>query len=182
MNAISVGYRFSREELSTMLQALRIDGLPGAPLGPVDKDTADRVLAGLSRDGMTMLADGTLYIDRLIGCLLRSAAEAVGAVALTDGSRTDVLWRAPKLLILGDFPGQGECSLTPLADEASATAALADAVCRLQRPLWGMNVFIPERRFTAEADDPASGEEIAAGVMALMAGEDPEPPGGGIFA
>ena len=170
MNAISIGYRFSRDELSTLLQALRIDGLPGAPLRPVDGSAAHDVLDRLCGEGMVMLADDTLYIDKLIGYLLRAAAGAGSAVALTDASRTNVLWKTDRLLILGDFPAEGECTLTPLQDDDSAQVALTDAICRMNRPLWAMSIFAPDRRFSVPEGNPLSEGQIALEVMALMQG------------
>lgn len=169
MNAISIGYRFSRDELCALLQAMQINGLPGAPLSPVDADTAARVLDRFAGEGIAVVADGTLYIDKLVGYLLRAAANATKAVALTDGSRTAVLWNADRLLILGDFPDHGECALTPLQNEETAKAALVDVICRMLRPLWAINVYASDRRETLSPDSSLSEEQIAVNAMALMA-------------
>ena len=171
MNAVFVSYRFSRVELSTLLQAMRIGSLPGAPLNPVDEATASETLKHICDEGRAMIADETLYVDKLIGYLLRSAAQSKSAVALTDGSRTAVLWAAEKLYILGDFPEQGECALTPLQDMEAVHAALADALCRMSRPIWALSVFTPDRRDSIPADSPLTGPEAALRMAALL---DPE--------
>ena len=168
MNAISVGYRFSREELSTLLQALRIGALPGAPLNPVDQDTAERILQRLTDEGMAVFADGTLYVDKLIGYLLRATAGAASAAALTDGSRTAVLWVTDQMFVLGDFPASGECSLTPLQDAEAALSALTDMVCRLPRPLWGVSVFDTDRSVDVPENSLQSGRDIALSIMQLL--------------
>lgn len=168
MNAISVGYRFSRDELSTLLQAMRIDGLPGAPLVPVDKETARRVLDRLASEGLAMVAGDTLYIDKLIGFLLNACAQSRSAVAITDKARTDVLWQSDKLMILGDFAPDGECALTPLQDVYAAQATLYDALLRMNRPLWVMNVFTPDQRFSISPDSSHSEKRIVADAMELL--------------
>ena len=168
MNALTVGYRFSRTELSTLLQALRIGALPGAPLTPVDADAAGEALQRLSDEGMVMLVDGTLYIDRLIDYLLRAAAGSRSAAALTDGKRTLVLWKAERMYLLGDFPEQGDCSLTPLQNAESAQTALADAILRTARPLWAISVSAPERRINVPEDSKLRDREIACSLMELL--------------
>lgn len=168
MNAISVSYRFTRQELSTLLQALRLGALPGAPLSPVDEDTASHVLKRFSDEGMAMVIDGTLYVDRLTDYLLRAAADAKSAVVITDSSRSLVLWAARKLYILGDFPEQGECALTPLQDMESVQAALEDGIRRLNRPMWGMNVFSRERNFSVSAEDALPEPQLAQAFAELL--------------
>ena len=168
MNALSVGYRFTREELSTLLQALRIDGLPGAPLHPVDPAAAEATLRRIADSGLAMMVDGTLYVDKLIGYLLRAPARCKSAVAVTDGSHTAVLWGVDQLFILGWFPSQGECSLTPLQNREAARAELEDALCRLSHPVRGVNVFDPERRTSIPAEDLREPQQAAMALMALM--------------
>ena len=168
MNVMTVGYRFTRDELSTLLQALRIPGLPGAPLNPLQADVAGDILKRLCDEGLAMMADGTLYVDRLMGFLLQSAGRAKSAVAVTDGARTCVLWAPERLYILGDFPEAGECALTPLPDKDEAQSALSDALGRMTRPLWGVNAFDPDRRATIPADDPISDQDAAAALAELL--------------
>lgn len=168
MNAITVSYRYTRQELSTLLQALRIGALPGAPLKPVDEDTARKVLESISDEGTAMVIDGTLYVDKLTDYLLRAAAGAKSAAVLTDGSRTFVLWVAPRLYILGDFPEQGECALTPLQAPKDVRAALEDGMLHLRRPLWGVNAFFPERSLAVSAEDARDIPQMVEAVMALI--------------
>ena len=168
MNAITISYRFSREELCALLQGLRINGLPGAPLTPVDSQVAAKALERLGAEGLVMVADDTLYVDRLIACLLNAAAEARAGVAVTDGSRTAVLWRAEQMLLLGDFPEQGDCALTPLQNEEEALSALADALCRMARPLWAMNLFDQQRRMSVPDDTAQDEASIASDALALL--------------
>lgn len=154
MNAISVSYRFSRQELSALLQALRLNGLPGAPLEPLSPDQAREALADVAGKELGLVAGDTLYVDRVTDLILRSAAQPLDAVAFTDDSRTGVLWRAERLWLLGDFPAQGDCSLTPLEHEEAVRDALGDALCRFVRPLWAANVFDSARRMTLEEQAP----------------------------
>lgn len=168
MNALTISYRFSTTELCTLLEATRIGPLPGAPLQPVDAATARETLDRLSGEGMLMVAGETLYIDKRINFLLRAAAGSGAAAAVTDDTRTLVLWRAERLFILGAFSGKDGCALTPLQDAAEAQTALADALHRTLRPLRAANVFNPERRIDIPADSRATEQEIAHCVMELL--------------
>lgn len=168
MNDLTVSYRFSRTELSTLLQALRIGALPGTPLKPVDTDTADDILKRFADEGMVMVIDGTLYIDKLIDYLLRAAASSKSAAVVTDARRTVVLWKTDRILLLGDFPEQGDCTLTPLQNETDAHAALADAIFHTSRPLWAINAFAPERQVSFPSDSKLGEREIARAVMDLL--------------
>ena len=168
MNAISIGYRFSRPELSTLLQALRVGPLPGAPLEPVDDDTAQRVLQQLSDKELALIAGDTIYVDKLTDFLLRGAAQPTAAVAATDNRYTVVLWDVGPLYILGDFPEHGECTLTPLENREGALAALTDALCRMARPLWFANVFNPDDQAQILEGSPISEHEVAASALELM--------------
>lgn len=168
MNVVTVGYRYTRDELSTLLQALRISGLPGAPLNPVEPGVSGPILRRLCDEGLAIMADGTLYVDRVMDFLLRSARDAKSAVAVTDGSRTAVLWAPERLYILGDFPEQGECALTPLKDLEEAQGALADAIGRMTRPLWGVNVFEPNRRAAIAANSMLSDQDAVLSMTGLL--------------
>lgn len=168
MNALSVGYRFTREELSTLLQALRIDGFPGAPLHPVDPAAAEEVLRRIIDSGMAMQVGDTLYVDKLIGYLLRAPARCKTAAAVTDGIQTAVAWGVDQIFIFGWFPGQGECSLTPLQDREAVQTELEDALCRMTRPVWGVNVLQPDRRTSIPGDDPRDIQAAADSLMTLL--------------
>ena len=172
MNAISVSYRFTRQELSALLQALRLNGLPGAPLNPLPPEEAGEALRRISEKGLGLVAEGTLYVDRVIDLMLRSAAQPIAAVAFTDDERVGALWRAERLWLLGDFPQEGECALTPLENEAAVRDALGDALCRFRRPVWAVNAFDQRRRTTLE-DQDGSPDPVPALMALILPGEEP---------
>lgn len=168
MNSLTVSYRFSRTELSALVQAMHVGMLPGAPLKPVEPELADGILKRLADDGMLMLVDGTLYMDKLIDYLLRAAIGASSTVALTDESRTVLLWKGDQILLLGDFTDPERCSLTPLQNEKDAQSALADAVLQIPAPLRGSNLSAPERCVSIPSDSKLSASEIARAVLDLL--------------
>lgn len=168
MNVISVSYRLTRQELSTLLQGLRLGALPGAPLSPVDDVTARRALDQIAQKELAIVAGDAIYVDKLIHGLLQSAVRAKSGISITDNKRTAVLWHSERLFLLGDFPESGDCALTPLPDAAAAREALADEIFRMARPLWAVNVFDPDRRFSVAADDPIVHKDIAQRALALL--------------
>ena len=174
MNDITVSYRFTPTELSALLQASGLGALPGAPLYPVEGEAAQAALKQIVEKEMALVVDGTVCLDRLIDCLLRSAAGCDNALVITDSRRTVVLWQAEKLFVLGDFPEAGECSLTPLQDLAMATDALSDALVHMPRPLWAMNAFHVDRHLSVPADDGHSPLEIARAAVVLLDRSVPE--------
>ncbi|MGX8705037.1 MAG: hypothetical protein ACSW8J_00515 [bacterium] len=155
-----------------MLQSLHLRALPGAPVNPADDAAATLALEQLARKEWVIVANGTIYVDRLINYLLQNAASARVGITITDNRRTAALWKSEKLFILGDFPMEGECALTPLQDAEAAQEALTDAVCRMVRPLWAVNVFIPHRRFSVAANEFIAPRDIARRAMTLMNSDD----------
>ena len=168
MNAIAVGYRFAREELSTLLQALRLGPLPGAPLDPVDEDAAQLVLKQLAEKELALVADGTIYVDRLTNSLLSGASHAKSAVTVTDGQNTAVLWDAGQFYILGEFPAHGDCTVTPLQNLQMAQESFSDALCRLSRPLWCVNALDHSEPIELAAQDAVSGQAAASIALKLL--------------
>ena len=167
-NVISVSYRMTREELSTLPQGLRLGALPGAPVGPVDEETAARALEQIAAKELAIVTDGAIYVNKLIHFLLQGATQATAGICITDGKRTVALWSARGIYILGDFPEEGECALTPLQSKSFALEALTDTVCRMARPLWAMHIFAPDRRLSIAAEDPPAPQVIAQRAMDLL--------------
>ena len=135
MNAETVSYRYTTDELNALLLILDLPGLPGLPMPAISQAAYRAAIDSLSDSGLVTPAGDQAIIDRLTVLLLSSIAKCSFFVRFDAAGRTVLLWRGPTIYIVGMFPEQGECSLTPLPSPDEAEDALNAALIRCAFPL-----------------------------------------------
>lgn len=135
MNYDLIGYRYSRDELATLMLLLKIPSLPGLTPWPLDEDTYQRSLSGLMAAGIAAGNQEQVFIDRLSTLLLRSIANAEQWLCIRSETRDTLLYKTPRLCILADIPRRGACTLTPLQQSQDAESPLKEALERHSAPV-----------------------------------------------
>ncbi len=154
MNAETVSYRYTRAELSALLLLLHLNALPGAPLPPITEADYRKAMDSLADSGLVTPAADRAIIDSLTTLIVSSAARCRYYARFDAPDRTIVIWRCPIMGVLGTFPAQGGCTLTPLGSFEEALSVLGDALARCAFPVSASSPALLGEETLSAADEP----------------------------
>ena len=162
MKTETVGYRFSRAELSAFMHMLGMRELPGVDLQPGGPEF-ETAVKGLIAAGVITPGEGSFYLDRITALLFSALRSQSLYLRIASRDRVSVLSHAPMMCLLADYPARGNCTLTPLQSAAETGEPLADALNRHEMPVTLELVAggKPAQRFTADQPEQAA-ERLAA--------------------
>ncbi|MBO4299024.1 MAG: hypothetical protein J5998_09505 [Clostridia bacterium] len=163
MNADLVSYRYTRDELSTLLLILDLPPFPGVQLPPIDEAAYRAAVDSLADSGLVTPAGDRAIVDQLTALLLLSIAKSRFHFRFDAPDRAIALWRCPLLCVMGVFPLQGECSLTPVPSLAGCDAALSGALTRC-----GFPISVASPLLDGETLSASNAEELTAVKARLL--------------
>lgn len=133
MNAETVGYRYTDDELTSLMLILSLDAPLGSSRRIIAEPAYDRAIEQLARSQIVTPAGDDMFIEPLTAMLLTELCSAQIALGIASQGRVTTIFRSPRLLIADEL-FSGIHTVTPLRDIPEASAHLHDSVLRHALP------------------------------------------------
>lgn len=133
MNAENVGYRFTDDEIATLMLILSLNAPPGASQHVLDQDAYDKSVDALTAAQVITPAGEEAYIEPLTAMLLSEISDSTRCIRIVSENRSTTIYFSLRLFI-ADEHFSGIHTLVPLPDISETAAHIGDTLNRHSLP------------------------------------------------